>query len=208
LLVDDHSLVRAGFRRILEASQEFEVCGEAADGHEAVRLAKSLKPDLVLMDISLPLLSGIEATRQIVKAVPDSSVIILSQHESSKFIEVALREGALGYLLKTAEPEDLLEALRAARDGKCVLSPEIAKSVVDALARDSREELPYDRLTGREREVLQLIAEGFSNKQVADQLGIATRTAETHRANIMAKLGVHNLAVLVRFAIREGLVDS
>ena len=115
-------------------------------------------------------------------------------------------------LLTAAQPqataEELLEALRAARAGQCVLSPEIAKSVVDALARDSHEELPYDRLTRREREVLQLIAEGFSNKQVADQLGIATRTAETHRANIMAKLGIHNLAVLVRFAIREGLIAS
>lgn len=207
VLVDDHRLVRDGFRRIIESSQEYEVVGEAADGRDAVKVVGELRPDLVVMDIWLPLLSGVEATRQIKQEFPDCKVLMLTQHETANFVEVALRGGASGYVLKTASPAEFLDALHAARSGKSALSPEIAQHVVDAFARPSGEPaLSYSRLTGREREVLQLIAEGHSNKEVAGQLGISTRTAEAHRANLMTKLSIHNTADLVRFAIREGLV--
>ena len=207
LIADDHQLLREALRPVIESSGEFEVIAEAADGREAVELATELKPDLVLMDIWLPKLSGIEATRHVKHALPETRVLIMSQHDTSNYIEAALREGASGYMVKTTSANEMLAALRAASEGKCYLSPDIALRVVDAFARPSGEpSLAYSTLTGREREVLQLIAEGLSSKEVAQQLGISLRTVEAHRASVMDKLEIHKVAGLVRFAIREGLI--
>lgn len=207
LLVDDHVLLRAGIRRILQSCDEFEIVAEAGDGREAVERTLELDPDVVMMDIWLPHLSGIEATRRIREVAPRSRVVIVSQHERSDFVEAALKAGAEGYVLKTSPADELLHALRSVRDGKCHLSPPIAQRLVDAFARPNvRPSLPYALLTSREREILQLIAEGLSSKEVASELGISTRTVEAHRNSLMQKLDIHKVAGLVRFAVREGLV--
>lgn len=207
VLADDHSLLRDGMRRIIEAADDFDIVAEAADGREAVEQALRLKPDLVVMDIWMPQLSGIDAARQIRQSLPACRILMVSQHGRSDFVETALKEGANGYVLKTAEEEEFLAALRAVRDGKCYLSPDIAQRIVDAFARPGEARaMPYSVLTAREREILQLIAEGLSSKEVASQLGISTRTVEAHRNSLMNKLNIHKVAGLVRFAVREGLV--
>ncbi len=206
-VVEDHTILRDGLRRVLEASGEFEVVAECGDGREAVEAVLRAKPDVAIVDIWLPTLSGLEVTKQLHEKLPQCKVVILSQHDRSDFVEAALRDGASGYVLKSAPATDLLAAVRAARAGKCFLSPEIAQHLVTAFSSPPEERaMGQSRLTPREREVLQLIAEGLSSKEIAASLGVSTRTAETHRTSVMNKLDVHKVAGLVRFAIREGLV--
>jgi len=207
LLVDDHRLLRDGLRAVIEASGEFQVVAEGADGREAIDLAAEHRPDIVLLDIWMPNLSGIEAVASIRRKSPGSRVVMMSQHESGSYVQSALREGACGYVLKTAASRELLAALRAAMENKCFLSPEVAQTVVESFAQPARElESPLQELTGREREILQLIAEGYSSKEVAKRLSISVRTVESHRSAVMGKLNVHKVAGLVRFAIREGMI--
>lgn len=207
ILVDDHKLLRDGIRAIIEASGEFEIVAEGSDGREAIELAEQHRPDLVLLDIWMPNLSGIDALPQILKVSPRSRVVIMSQHETSSYVQTALRNGACGYIIKTAASQELITALRAAANGKGYLSPEVAHSVVESFREPSiRPSSPLDALTGREREILQLIAEGFSSKEVAERLAISVRTVESHRSAVMGKLDVHKVAGLVRVAIREGLI--
>lgn len=207
-IIEDHAIVRDGLRRLLESAGEFEVVLECGDGRVAVEKLLKAKPDVAIVDIWLPQLSGIDVTKRVREDMPFCKVVILSQHDRSDFVEAALLEGASGYVLKSASGTDLIAALRAVRQGKCFLSPEIAQHLVSAFASPPEERaLGRARLTAREREVLQLIAEGLSSKEVAAALGVSTRTAETHRTSLMNKLGVHKVAGLVRFAIREGFVS-
>lgn len=206
LIADDHLLFRAGIRRILASLEDMEVVGEAADGDEAIRLTADHQPDVVLVDIAMPGLSGIETARRIRANQPRSRVIILSMHEHEQYVVGALQAGAVGYLLKNASPQELETAVRAAARGETFISPAIAKYVIeDYVRRAGREESP-ERLTRRQREILQLIAEGLTTKAIAQKLGISTKTVETHRAELMDRLGIHDVAGLVRYAIRTGLV--
>ena len=205
-LVDDHALVRAGFRRILEDSEEFEVVGEAGDAKTAIAAIEQLAPRIVLMDISLPDGSGIEATRTIHEAQPECLIVMLSQYDRVHFVEDALRAGASGYLLKTADADEFRAGLRSVLEGNRSLSPEVANQLVQGLRSSGNAQGGQARLTKRESEVLKLVAEGLSSKEIASSLSISPRTAETHRANLMNKLGVSSVAELVRLAIREGFV--
>jgi DNA-binding NarL/FixJ family response regulator len=206
VLVEDHEMLRDGFRSLIEANDDFEVVGEAADGATAVEVVERLRPDIVVMDIWLPRLSGIEATRKITQE-GHTRVLIVSQHEGWTYVEEALKAGAAGYLVKTASGAQLFTALRAVAEGKRYLSPEIAGRVVDAIVRPDRGAGPAaGALSGREREVLQLLGEGLSSKEIAGSLGVSARTVDAHRASVMQKVGIHKVASLIRFAIREGLI--
>lgn len=206
LIADDHLLFRAGIRRILASLEDMEVVGEAADGDEAIRLTADHQPDVVLVDIAMPGLSGIETARRIRANQPRSRVIILSMHEHEQYVLGALQAGAVGYLLKNASPQELETAVRAAARGETFISPAIAKYVIEDYVRRAGREEPPERLTRRQREILQLIAEGLTTKAIAQKLGISTKTVETHRAELMDRLGIHDVAGLVRYAIRTGLV--
>ena len=200
LLVDDHALVRRGFRRILEDEADITVVGEAGDGAEAVRLAKQLKPTVVLMDCALPGTSGLVATRKILETHPEQAILMLSMHSEETLVRQALEAGARGYILKNAVDLELPAAIRKVAAGKTVLDPQVAK----------RSALKGERnggLTTRELEILQLIVDGKSNKEIADQLGLSVNTVAVHRANIMDALGIHKAAELVVYAIRNGLVN-
>ncbi len=205
LLADDHAVVRKGFQFILGAQPDFEVVGEASNGREAVELAKSLQPDVVVMDVSMPELNGIEATRRIGDVSPRARVLALSMHRDSVYVREILRAGARGYILKDAQEADLLGAVRAVSKGDGYLSP----GVSDAVLNDYRKHVtdPVDLLTTREREVLQHIAEGKTNKEIATQLGLSVYTVEAHRGRVMEKLNLHSTGELVRFALRNGLID-
>lgn len=205
LLVDDHSVVRHGFGMILSAQPDLEVIGEAINGREAVDIAQKLKPDVVVMDVSMPELNGIEATRRILTAFPHTRVLALSMHKDSVYVREILRAGARGYLLKDASGEDLVGAVRAVARGDGYLSPSIA----DAVLNDYRKHVsnPIDLLSAREREVLQLIAEGKTNKEIATTLSLSVYTVEAHRGRLMEKLNLHSTGELVRFAIRNGMID-
>ncbi|MCC6365024.1 MAG: response regulator transcription factor [Bryobacterales bacterium] len=205
LLADDHSVVRQGFRMLLAAQPDMDVVGEAQNGREAVDLAQSLQPDIVVMDVSMPELNGIEATRRIGDAAPRARVLALSMHRDSVYVREILRAGARGYLLKDAQENDLLNAVRAVSKGEGYLSP----SVSDAVLNDYRKHVtdPIDLLTSREREVLQMIAEGQTNKEIAGTLNLSVYTVEAHRGRIMEKLNLHSTGELVRFAVRNGLID-
>jgi DNA-binding NarL/FixJ family response regulator len=208
LLVDDHRILREGLRRILESEPGFQVVGEASDGEQAVKLASELRPNLVLMDISMPRLSGVDATRRICDGNPDVKVLVLSMHEDRACVEQVLRAGASGYVLKDASTVELFSAIEAVCSGDSYLSPSITQQVVSALSRPGERTPRADAsLTNREREVLQLIAEGFSSKEIAEKLGLSLKTVESHRANLMEKLDIHKVSGLVRFAIRSGLVN-
>jgi two-component system response regulator NreC len=210
VLADDHRLVREGLRRLLEERGDLRVVGEATTGHEAVDLATEKNPDLVLMDISMPGLSGIDATRKISKAGgAGPKILILSMHDNRSYVEEVLRAGASGYILKDSASADLLKAIDAVRGGDSFLSPTITQQVVEAIAHPSeRPEAALATLTDREREVLTQIAEGLSSKQIAKELGVSLKTIESHRANLMDKLDIHKVSGLVRFAIRSGLVAA
>ena len=209
VLADDHRLVREGLRRLLEEREDFHVVGEATNGEQAVEIAESERPDLVLMDISMPGLSGIDATRRICRNGSGTKVLVLSMHDNRSFVEEVLRAGASGYVLKDAASSDLLRAVDAVRAGDSFLSPTITQQVVEAIAHPGeRPAAALESLTEREREVLTLIAEGLSSKQIATQLGVSLKTVESHRANLMDKLDIHKVSGLVRFAIRAGLVAA
>jgi two-component system, NarL family, response regulator NreC len=205
LLADDHSVVRQGFRLILENQPDMEVVGEASNGREAVSVAEALQPDVVVMDVTMPELNGIEATRRISELAPRARVLALSMHKDSVYVREILRAGAKGYLLKDAAGNDLLAAVRAVARGEAYLSP----AVSDAVLTDYRKHVtnPIDLLTSREREVLQMIAEGKTNKEIANSLQLSVYTVEAHRGRIMEKLNLHSTGELVRFALRNGLID-
>jgi DNA-binding NarL/FixJ family response regulator len=209
LLCDDHGILRQGLKNLLEQKAGLRVVGEAADGPSAVAGAQALGPDVVIMDISLPKLNGIEATRRILAARPEVKVIILSMHSDRRFVREALKVGAAGYLLKDSAFEELLSAVAAVLEGRNYLSPAIAHIVVEhSLGRvPASDWAAFTVLTPREREVLQLFAEGRSTKQIALHLGLSPKTVETHRMQMMKKLHIHNIAGLTKYAIQEGLVS-
>jgi DNA-binding NarL/FixJ family response regulator len=205
LLADDHAVVRNGFRHILEAEWDFKVVGEASNGREALELAESLLPDVIVMDVTMPELNGIEATRRILKSCPKIRILALSMHKDSVYVREILRAGARGYLLKDSSQQDFLAAVRAVAVGKGWLSPEVS----DAVLEDYRKHVtnPIDLLSSREREVLQMIAESKTNKEIASTLNLSVYTVEAHRGRIMEKLNLHSIGELVRFAMRNGLID-
>jgi two-component system response regulator NreC len=209
VLADDHTLMRAGLRVLLEREADIAVVGEACDGRQAVALAESLAPEVVVLDIAMPILNGIEATRQITGKHPEISVVILSMHSDESYILRALKAGIRGYLLKDTAEFDLVRAIRAARAGKSFFSPAVGKTLLEDYIRQLRlrgEVDSYDLLSPREREILILIAEGKSNKGVADSLNLSLYTVETHRAHILRKLGLHTVPDLVLYAVRKGLI--
>lgn len=212
LLAEDHSIVSEGIRTLLELEPDLKVMGVAQNGRRAVALAQELRPDVVLMDIAMPLLNGLEATRQIHAVLPAAKVIILSAHCDDAYITEAMRAGAAGFILKQSTNQDLCRAIRLVRDGKMCFSPAVAKRVHRILPQLTGDRwLPVEGkadLTSREMEVLQLIAEGLANKETADQLGISIKTVEKHRGHLMEKLGIHNTAGLTRYAMEVGVIES
>jgi DNA-binding NarL/FixJ family response regulator len=200
LLVDDHALVRRGFRRMLEDEPSFQVVGEASDGLEAVETAAELQPDVIVMDCALPQINGIEASRRILAARPDTKILMLSMHSEDTLIRQALEAGAKGYVLKNAMDLDLVSAIKRVAEGKMVLDPQISRGGALKGERDTG-------LTPRELEILQHIVAGKSNKEIALELGLSVNTVSVHRANIMDALGIHKTAELVVYAIRNGLVN-
>jgi two-component system response regulator NreC len=205
LLADDHALVRHGFRMILAAQPDMEIAGEAGNGREAVELAQKLKPDVVVMDVTMPELNGIEATRRLIELSPRTRVLALSMHKDNVYVREILRAGARGYLLKDSADADLLAAVRAVAKGEGYLSPGVSDAVLSDYRRHVTD--PLDLLTTREREVLQLIAEGKTNKEIATSLNLSVYTVEAHRGRVMEKLNLHSTGELVRFAVRSGLID-
>jgi two-component system response regulator NreC len=205
LLADDHAVVRQGFKMILSVHPDMEIVGEAGNGREAVQLAEELRPDVIVMDVAMPELNGIEATRRVTEAVPHSRVLALSMHKDSVYVREILRAGARGYLLKDAPAGDLVAAIRALASGEGYLSPAVSNAVLD----DYRKHVtnPIDLLSSREREVLQMLAEGKTNKEIAVILNLSVYTVDAHRGRIMEKLNLHSINELVRFAVRNGLID-
>jgi DNA-binding NarL/FixJ family response regulator len=204
LLADDHRIVREGLRAPLEKAGH-EVVGEAGDGHEACKLARTLKADIAVLDLSMPLLNGMDAAREIRSLAPKLKTIMLSMYPDKRYVLQALKVGAKGYVLKSQAADDLLRAIREVARGEVYLSPEVAESVVDAYV--NKTDVAADPLTPRERQVMQLIAEGSTTKGVANTLNISFKTAESHRNHIMKKLGIHDVVALMRHAIQEGMVQ-
>jgi two-component system, NarL family, response regulator NreC len=209
LLVDDHTILRAGIRVLLENEPDMDVVGEAEDGRTAIKLACELSPDLALMDIAMPSLNGLEATRQIKRTCPQVKVLILTMYDNEEYIRQALSFGAMGYILKDATASDLLSAVRAVHNGEAVLSPPITRLVLENYLRwgDIQKDHSADGLSPREREILQLIAEGYTNKQISEILSISIKTVQTHRMNLMSKLGLHDRAELIKYAIQRKIID-
>jgi len=206
LLADDHTLVRAGLRALLQKLPDVEVIAEANNGREAVRLAGQVRPDVVLMDIAMSELNGLEAAGQIVREFPAIRVIMLSMHATEEYVVQALKAGASGYLLKNAAAAELEKAITHVAMGETFLSPSISRQVTEYIRRVGQDQTPADRLTPRQREILQLIAEGNTTKRIAQILNISVKTVETHRSQLMEHLDIHDVAGLVRYAIRLGLV--
>jgi two-component system, NarL family, response regulator NreC len=210
LLADDHKLIRGGLRLLVEQQTDLTVVGEANDGREAVALVKSLKPDVVVMDIGMPNLNGIEAAHQITQANPEISIVMLSMHSDESYVLRALKAGAKGYLLKDSAESDLIKAVHAVAESKSFFSPAVSKVLLDDYVRKLKRtgaEDAYDLLTPREREILQLVAEGKSNKDIANLLNLSVYTVETHRSNIMEKLNLHGIPELILFAVRRGIIS-
>lgn len=210
LVADDHEVVRRGLCSLLRAQPEWEVCGEAVDGRDAVEKAVQLRPEIVILDIGMPNLNGLEATRQILKANPQIRVLILTLHDSDQVVRDILDAGARAFLLKSDAARDLIAAVEALRRGKIYFTPKVGAMVLEGyLQRDTKtapEPQERHRLTAREREIVQLLAEGKSSKEVAVALGLSVKTAETHRSNIMRKLGLHSVSALVLYAVQNNIV--
>ena len=209
LLADDHTVVRQGLRKLLEERPDWEVIAEAGDGREAVRLAEQHKPDVAILDVAMPLLNGIEATRQITKRVPGTHVLVLSMHADEAYVTQILQAGATGYLLKDSADVDLLKAVSEAAHGRSFFSPAIARVMLDDYVRQLADKGVSDRyelLSEREREIFQLIAEAKTNKEIAALLNVSPSTVETHRAHIMEKLDLHSAAEIVLYAVRRGVI--
>lgn len=210
LLADDHIVMRSGLRSLLDRQPNLEVVGESENGRETVALAASLKPDVVVMDVGMPTLNGIEATQMIVTQCPTIAVVILSMHADESYVMRALKAGARGYLLKDSAAADLIGAIQAISQGKSFFSPKVSRILAEDYVRVLKQKGAvdtYDLLTSREREILQLLAEGKSNKEVATALNISPYTVETHRSHILQKLNLHNSAELVLYAVRKGIIS-
>ena len=205
LLADDHAILRKGIRMLIDSQTDMEVVGEAKTGREAIEEAQRLKPDIVIMDISMPELNGIEGTRQICDSLPHTRVVALSMHKDSAYVREILRAGARGYLVKDSEDDDLLRAIRSVHRGEAFLSPSISDTILVDYRRFVSN--PIDLLTSREREILAMIAEGKSNKDIANALNLSVYTVESHRGSLMEKLNLHNTGDIVRFGIRNGLAN-
>lgn len=205
LLADDHALIRQSLKALLER-QGCRVVGEAANGQEALRSVENAQPEIAILDISMPILNGIDAARELKKSAPKTKVILLTQHDEDQYVTAALRAGAKGYVLKSQAADDLVHAIREVSKGSVYLSPKISRAVVDVYSSGAR--LPADPLSARERQVLQLVGEGKSTKDVAALLGISVKTAESHRTRLMKKLDIHETASLVKYAIRHGLIEA
>jgi DNA-binding NarL/FixJ family response regulator len=211
LIADDHAIVREGIRMILALHDDIEVVGEAVDGTEAIEQTDKLRPDVVLMDIAMPGLGGLEATLEIIRREPDSKILVLTQYDNTEYIYRFLKAGASGYVLKKAVGNELVSAIRVVAQGKSFIDPSVAGTVIKGFLEkpeESGEEALYDGLSDREKQVLKLIAEGYTNQQIADTLFLSIKTVMTHRTNLMEKLGIHNRTELVRYAIRKGLVSD
>ncbi len=209
LLADDHTILREGIRSLLEDEPDMQVIGEAEDGMQAVKLTGQLEPDVVIMDIAMPLLNGLEATRQIRRNYPNVKVLILTMHENEEYIRQVLASGAMGYILKDAAARELLDAIRAVQRGEAILSPAVTRLVIEDYLRWGELQPQNDAsiLSPREREVLQLIAEGYTNKQIAEILSISIKTVQAHRANIMSKLDLHDRGELIKYAIQKKIIE-
>ncbi|MBI4284697.1 MAG: response regulator transcription factor [Chloroflexi bacterium] len=209
LIVDDHQLVREGLRTILEAQPDFEIVGEATDGEEAVQKTKEIRPDIALMDITMPGMGGLEATQEIKQCCPEVKVLALTMHESDDYFFKMLSSGASGYFIKGGSSAELISALRAVSRGDVFLYPTMAKKLLsDYLQRikTGSDKDRYDGLTGREREIMKLFAEGYTSQEIAERLVLSVATVQTHRANIMSKLGLHSRAELIKYALRHGYI--
>ncbi|MBI5166450.1 MAG: response regulator transcription factor [candidate division NC10 bacterium] len=210
LVADDHTIVREGIRALLQARDDIEIIGEAGDGREAVEKVRQLEPDVVLMDISMPGMDGLEATRQIKKENPKVRVLALTMHDNEEYLFQILRMGGSGYILKRATAAELVSAIKAVHRGEAFLYPSMAKTLVEDYLRRvevGTEKSSYDGLTNREREILKLIAEGHTNQEIADILCLSVKTVQAHRSHIMEKLGMHDRSELVKYAIRRGLIE-
>jgi len=210
VLADDHAVMRRGLRLVLEQQEDFQVLGEANDGREAINLVESCKPDVAVLDITMPNLNGIEAARQIIAKQPNVAVVILSMHSDEGYVLRALKAGARGYLLKESPEADFIQAVRSVSEGKAYFSPAVSRMLVEDYIRQLQDkdiEDSYDLLTPRERELLQLIAEGKSNKDIANMLNLSLYTVETHRSNILEKLNLHSVPELILYAVRKGVIS-
>ncbi len=210
LLADDHTVMRSGLRLLLDRQPGFVVVGEAEDGRQAVALADSEDPSVVVMDIAMPLLNGIEATRQIVSRRPRTAVVILSMHSDESYVLRALKAGARGYLLKDSAETDLIKAIRAVREGRAYFSPAVSRMLLEDYIRQLQQrgvEDSYELLSSREREILQLVAEGKANKEIATLLNLSLYTVETHRTHILQKLNLHSVPELILYAVRKGIIS-
>jgi two-component system response regulator NreC len=209
ILADDHAVMRRGLRLVLEQQDGFEVLGEASDGREAVSLAESFRPDVAVLDITMPNLNGIEAARQISAKQLGVAIVVLSMHADEGYVLRALKAGARGYLLKESPEADFIQAIRSVSEGKAFFSPAVSRMLVEDYVRQLQDkdiEDSYELLTAREREILQLVAEGKSNKDVANMLNLSLYTVETHRSNILEKLNLHNVPELILYAVRKGVI--
>jgi two-component system response regulator NreC len=210
LICDDHAILRDGIRLLLNSQPDMDVVGEAVDGRDAVEKVRVLKPDIVLMDIAMPLLNGLQATKQIRRDDPNMRVLVLTMYESDEYVSQMLEAGVMGYVLKKAAGSELVHAIRAVHQGEAFLYPSIAKWLVKDYMRRmdaGQERVSFDGLTDREREVLQLVAEGHSNRQIADLLNLSIRTVQNHRAHIMEKLGMHDRGELIKYAVQKGIIE-